>query len=148
MPELKQRIAKILQQSQLASFATITESGTPWVRYVFCLGQEDMSIRFATHTLSRKVFQIQKNPEVHLTCGISNPINMRPYLQIQGRAEFVTGRTERHGFWKETLKDYFEGPDDPGYGIVVINPYRIELCTPGSLMPEVWEPHPLDALGL
>ncbi len=148
MPELKQRIGEILQQSQLASFATISGSGKPWVRYVFCLGQADMSIRFATFTNSRKVAQIKQNPEVHLTCGISDPAEMRPYLQIQGRAEFVSDRAERHGFWKESLTAYFNGPDDPNYGIVVITPERIELCTPGSTTPEVWQPYPPDALVL
>lgn len=116
------------------------------MRYVFCEGQEDMTIRLATFAYSRKVAQIKENPEVHITCGVSEPADMQPYVQIQGRAEFTTARTERHGFWKDTLKNYFNGPDDHNYGIVVVTPYRIELCTPGSLTPEVWEPYPHQAL--
>ncbi len=146
MSELKQRIVEILRQSQLASLATVSGEGKPWVRYIFCLGQEDMSIRFATFVNSRKVTQIKNNPEVHLTCGISDPADMRPYLQIQGRAACHTDRAERHAFWKDSLKVYFKGPNDPNFGIVVVTAYRIELCTPGSLTPEVWEPYPSDAL--
>jgi len=139
MSELKHRIAEILGQPQLGSLATVIDEGKPWVRYVVCLGQDDMTIRFATFTNSRKVAQIKDNPEVHLTCGVTNPADMRPYLQIQGRAEFVTDSAERHGFWKDSLKGYFKGPDDPNYGIVVITPYLIELYSPGSITPEVWE---------
>lgn len=97
-----------------------------------------MTIRFATFRHSRKVAQIKSNPEVHLTCGVASPAEMKPYLQIQGRAEFMTDAAERHGFWKESLQSYFSGPDDENYGVVVISPYSIELCTPGSNVPEVW----------
>lgn len=140
MSELKHRIVEILRQTQLASLATVFEEGKPWVRYVVCLGQEDMSIRLATFADSRKVAQVKNNSEVHLTCGVNGPADIQPYLQIQGNAEFVTDRAERHGFWKGSLRSYFKGPDDPNYGVLIITPYRIELYTPGSIIPEVWEP--------
>ena len=34
---------------------------------------------------------------------------------------------------------FFDGPDDPKYGVIIIKPYRIEYCTPGSYEPEVLE---------
>ena len=80
MSELKHRIIEILQQPQLAALATVINEGKPWVRYVICLGQDDMTIRFATFANSRKVAQIKDNPEVHLTCGVTDPADMRPYL--------------------------------------------------------------------
>ena len=138
MPKLRQRIFEILRPAQLACLATVTSDGKPWVRYVFCETREDLTIRCASSVGSRKVAQIQINPEVHLTCGVASPAFMKPYLQIQGRAEFSTGEAEQHGFWKESLTHYFKGPDDPNYGVLVIRPYRIELCTPGSPQPEVW----------
>jgi general stress protein 26 len=139
MADLKPRIMEILRQPQLAGFATVTTEGKPWVRYVVSFTGEDLTIRFASFANSRKVAQLNSNPEVHLTCGVSNQQDMRPYLQIQGRAQFVTDRAERHGFWNDLFKNYFQGPDDPNYGVVVIKPYRIELWSPGSLTPEVWE---------
>ena len=139
MSNVKQRIIEILQPSQLACFATVTEEGTPWVRYVFCEGRADLTIRFATFRHSRKVAQIRNNPEVHLTCGVTGLADMKPYLQIQGRAEFSTDAAERNGFWKESLSSYFQGPDDPNYGVVVVTPVRIELCSPGLPEPHVWD---------
>jgi len=138
MPDLKQRILQILRPPQLASFATLTGPGKPWVRYVFCQADEDLTVRFATFRNSRKVAQILGDPEVHLTCGAGSP-GQPHYLQIQGLAEFHTDPAERHRFWKGSLQCYFKGPDDPNYGVVVVRPYRIELCTPGSLLPEVWD---------
>jgi len=138
MPDLKTRILEVLQKPQLAGLATITEDGRPWVRYVMAVGGGDMKIRFATFIHARKVAQIKKNPEVHLTCGISDPHDLSPYLQVQGRAEMTTDKEERHGFWNDELKAIFKGPDDPGYGVIIVMPYRIEYCSPGKFEPEIW----------
>ncbi len=138
MSDLQERIANILMQPQLTGLATMTEDGKPWVRYVMTLASEDMTIRCATFVEARKVKQIRKNPEVHLTCGVTDPKEMVPYLQIQGRARLNTSNEARHGFWTEMLASIFEGPDDPKYGVLEITPYRIEYCDVGSMEPQVW----------
>jgi general stress protein 26 len=138
MSDLNDRIKSMLQKPQLAGLATVTEDGKPWVRYVMVAASDDLMIRCATFISARKVKQIQKNPEVHVTCGVTNPREMGPYLQIQGRAALSTDKEARHGFWSDMLAPIFDGPDDPKYGVIEIVPYRIELCTPGSREPEVW----------
>lgn len=138
MSKLKKEIAAIITPLQLSSVATIAEEGKPWVRYVMTVGRDDLSVRFATFAHSRKVAQIAANPEVHVTLGCNDPAIMKPYLQIQGRAYFSTDAAERHGFWSEMLANYFSGPDDPNYGVVVVTPYRIELANAGVPLPEVW----------
>jgi len=139
MSDLQQRILSILNQPQLAGFATITEQGKPWVRYVMTVGNDDLEIRFASFVGARKVKQIERNPEVHLTCGVTDPTKMAPYLQIEGRARLTTDESERHGFWSEMLAPIFSGPDDPKYGVIIVTPHRIEYCNPGSFEPEVWQ---------
>jgi general stress protein 26 len=138
MSTLKEQIAAIITPLQLSSVATIADGGKPWVRYVMTMGRDDLSVRFATFARSRKVAQIAANPEVHVTLGCSDPAVMTPYLQIQGRARFSTVAEERHGFWSEMLANYFSGPDDPNYGVVIVTPYRIELAKAGEPAPEVW----------
>ena len=138
MADLKDRIIQILCQPQLSGLATITEDGVPWVRYVVTVADSDLTLRCASFVNARKVKQIERNAEVHLTCGVTNLTDMKPYLQIQGRARLATDEQERHGFWNDMLAPIFDGPDDPKYGIVVIEPYRIEYCSPGSYEPEVW----------
>jgi general stress protein 26 len=139
MGELKEKIMKIIREPHLASLATITEDGKPWTRYVFPNGSGDMSIRFSSFLDSRKVAQIRKNPEVHLTCGVTDPQTASSYLQIQGRAEITSDEAERKAYWKEELKRYFSGPDDPNYCIVIVKPYRIEYMDMTSPEPRVWE---------
>lgn len=139
MPSLKERILDVVKAPSLAGLATTTKDGKPWVRYVMTVASDDLTFRCSSFTNARKIAQIESNPEVHLTCGITDPTHIRdPYLQIQGRAEFTTDREARHAFWNDRLLILFEGPDDPNYGVVIVRAYRIELCHVG-LESEVWE---------
>ena len=140
MSELKDKICEVLQKPVLAGLATVTEDGKPWVRYVMAVTAEDLTIRFATFINARKVAQIKNNPEVHLNCGVNGPGDMKPYLQIQGKAELTTDEKERNAFWNPTLTQIFEGPDDPNYAVVIIRPYKIEYWAPGIFQPETWTP--------
>jgi len=144
MTDLAQRIFAIIKEPHLASFATIAEESKPWVRYVTCHASEDLTIRFSTFIGSRKVAQIKKNPEVHLTSGVTDlaaaqASTAQTYLQIQGKAELSTDKAEREALWNHYLKRYFKGPDDPNYGIIIVKPYRIELYTMGNFKPDVWK---------
>jgi general stress protein 26 len=139
MSELKARITEGLKKLQLANLATLTADGLPWTRYVMIAGDEALTLRCATFLAARKVGQIEQNPEVHLSCGVMNPMEIKPYFQIQGRAVIVTDEAEKAAFWNPSLEPIFSGPDDPNYAVVVINPYRIELWTPPEMKPEVLE---------
>lgn len=138
MSDLQKRIHAIIARPQLSGLATITEDGKPWVRYVMTIAGDDMTLRCATFVEARKVKQIEKNPEVHLTCGITDPTEMKPYLQIQAKASLTTSKEVRHSFWTPMLEAIFDGPDDPKYGILEMAPYRIEMTSPGSYEPQVW----------
>jgi len=138
MEDLKQRILEVIHKPQLASLATVTEQNNPWVRYVVMVGDADFNMRCATFADSRKVAQIKHDPNVHITCGVTNFMEMAPYIQMQGKAVVTEDHDERHNFWNDLLAPIFKGPDDPNYRVVVVEPYRIEYCTPGVFDPEVW----------
>lgn len=139
MKDLKDRIYGILKKPHLACFSTITRENKPWVRYVMAKASKDLSIRFCTYIQARKVAHIQKNSEVHITCGVNKLSSHRPYLQIQGRAHLDTSKEARHGFWSRSLSHIFNGPDDPNYGVVIVEPYLIEYRRSDTSGPEVWE---------
>ncbi len=136
---LKDRIFEIIQNPFLAEFATITENGKPWVRYIMAVGDKDFTIRFSTFSNSRKIKQINHNPEVHLTCGINDLTGMLPYIQVQGIAKIITSQEEKNNFWNDSLSKIFTGPTDPNYFVIVVNPYNIEYNQPNSFNPpEIW----------
>jgi len=140
MSDLKQMILEKFQGPTLSALSTITEDGKPWVRYVTPFGDENATLWIATFIHSRKVGQIKKNPEVHLTTGVMDPEKAESYLQIQGRAEILTDEETKKSIWLDHLKGIFSGPDDPNYCVCKITPYRIEFQGMGMQPAQVWEP--------
>ncbi len=136
---LKDKIFHLIEKNPLGIFATITEDGKPWARFVSCSPDKDLCIRFATFRNSRKVAQIKKNPEVHITLGDMESETMGSYVQIQGRAEVADSEKIRHAFWTDALKGYFKSPDDPNFVVVIVKTYRVEW-EDESHQKKVWEP--------
>jgi len=95
MRDLAQRIFTIIKEPHLAGFATIAEESKPWVRYVTCHGSKDLTIRFSTFIGSRKVAQIKKNPEVHVTCGVTDLATLR--LIYKSRRKRSSRLTKQNG---------------------------------------------------
>ena len=140
MGDLKERIFEMGKDLQLFNFATITLEGRPWVRYVVGKADKDLLFRFCTHKETRKVAQIRKNPQVHLSLGAATLETADHWLQVEGTAEISTEKAERESFWFDGLKNYFSGPEDPNYCIVIVRPSSIEFGTMGGMEPEVWKP--------
>ena len=139
MSDLKQRIFDASKELQLVNLATITEDSKPWVRYVMGKADEDLLFRFCTSKGTRKVAQIRKNPNVHICLGVSDLETAKNWLQVEGKAEVTTEKGERESFWFDELKNYFSGPDDPEYCIVIVRPTRVEFGVMGNMEPEIWE---------
>ena len=139
MDDLKAKILEKMKALTLASFATVTEEGSPWVRYVAVKTDENMNIWFATFKASRKVRQVAANPDVHLLLGVTDLTTAASWLQIQGRAEILEDAETKNVVWYSMLEPMFSGPDDPNYVVCKIVPYRIEYYTMNRRQPEVWE---------
>jgi len=142
MNDLREKIFEVAKDLQLINFASITEEGKPWVRYVVGKADDKLIFRFCTHVATKKVGQIRKNPNVHLSLGAKDLETAEHWLQVVGTAEISTDKAERESFWFEALRNYFAGPEDPNYCIVIIRTSRIEFGTMGSMTPEVWQPAP------
>jgi len=137
MNDLHQRIYELGRSLQLVHVATVDERGRPWVRPVVGQLDEQLTLRFSTYLNSRKVGHIGRQPGVHATLGATDPRSQR-WLQFDGVAEVSTSAEEREGFWFEGLRTYIDGVDDPLYGIVLIRPHRIELCSVDQPEAETW----------
>jgi len=107
----------------------------PEKRYCTPMADENLTIWTATSVDSRKVAQIRKNPEAHLTTGVTDMETADSYLQIQGRAEILTDETTKKAVWNDHLKNIFSGSDDPNYCVCRITPYRIEYQGMGMVPP-------------
>jgi general stress protein 26 len=140
MATLKEKILAKVNGPTLSALATITENGKPWVRYVTPFVDKNLTFWMATFVHSRKVAQIRKNPEVHLTVGVADIETAESYLQVEAKAEVLSDQKTKKAVWFDGLKDIFSGPEDPNYCVCKITPYRIEYHTMTPEPPAVWEP--------
>ena len=139
MEDLNKKILDKMSELTLASFATVTEDGKPWVRYVAVKADEKMNIWFATFRNSRKISQINANNDVHLLLGVTDLPTAASWVQIQGRAEILEDAETKNAVWYSMLEPMFTGPDDPNYVVCKVTPYRIEYYAMNRRQPEVWE---------
>ena len=97
-----------------------------WVRLII------NGLSFCTHLQTKKVGEIRKKANVHISLGAKDLETAKHWLQVEGRAEISTDKTERHSFWFDELSNYFTGPDDPNYCVIIVRPSRIEFGTNGD----------------
>ena len=124
---LKNKILKVIKGSKLASLATIV-NGKPWVRYVVARS-EGLTIYICTFKDSRKVRQIQKNHNVHITIGGSMENMEASYVQIAASARVRSDVGIRKRLWMPFMKKYYTGVDDPEYVVIEAKPILIEYMS-------------------
>ena len=90
---------------------------------------EGETLWFATGTTSPKVRQIRGNPAVDVQFQVAPPDFV--HVLVRGRAEIVTGETEKKRVWDIIDYDLSQfwpgGPTDPNYTLVRVAPARVEL---------------------
>ena len=94
---LKERIQAKLTGPTLCAMATINEDGKPWVRYMMLAADERLTLWGATFAGFRKVGQLRKNPEVHLTTGAKDMETAESYLQNPGEGRGADGHRIEKG---------------------------------------------------
>jgi general stress protein 26 len=135
--ELKNKIFDVITHYPVGSLATI-QDGKPWVRYMAMFPQEDLTLYTTTFASARKVDQIKKNRNVHVTFGLDAKNWQLPYVNVEGAAEIVTDLETKKQVWKDQFKQFYTGPEDPNYAVIKITPRMIEYMAPGAHRPEVY----------
>lgn len=140
MSDTKRKILETLQRGHgfLASLATISEDGAPWVRYVTGTIDDELTIRVATGLRSKKIAHVRARPEVHLACGNIDPSVDAPYFQIEATAEISTDLEEKRAIWHDDLVFFFQAPENPDWCVLKVRPHRITLHSITSMDTEVW----------
>ncbi|MDP3732355.1 MAG: pyridoxamine 5'-phosphate oxidase family protein [Candidatus Omnitrophota bacterium] len=121
---LKNKILEVIKGHKLAALATVA-SGKPWVRLLMCRSQ-GLNLYICTYKDSRKVAQIKKNPNVHLVIGKDINKLEAPFVQVAGKAKIRSDAKIRNKLWRDFMKKYYSGPDDPNYVIIEVKPKLIE----------------------
>jgi general stress protein 26 len=108
----------IVDSARCRVFITVDEEGKPRARVMSPFPPEDnWVIWFGTFPTSRKVKQIQNNPNVVVfyydTKGLS-------YVSVSGKARLVNDPDLKAKYWKEGWKNYI---------LIEVTPERLEVCS-------------------
>jgi general stress protein 26 len=124
------------------AYLATTDGGQPRVRIVHPVS-DGAIVWFATGRTSAKARQIDANPRVELFYQV-DPSEF-VHLTVTGRACFVDDAAEKRRLWSlfdYDLGQFWKDAADPGYGLVRVEPRRIELTSLGAMMsgtpPRVW----------
>lgn len=135
---LRNKILKVIKGEKLASLATIASS-RPWVRYVISHNQgASLNLYICTYRDSRKVRQIQKNPNVHITIGGDMDNLKASYVQVAAKARVRSDARIRKKLWHNLMKKYYTGPDDPNYVVIEAKPELIEYMSSEQRLPQIY----------
>jgi len=137
MNALARRILAVLRQQPVVGFATVSEAGRPWLRWVTVVAGPDLSLRFATSLKSRKVAHLRHNPAVHILSGPGQWTADAPFVQAAGRAAIITDAQAKQDFWRPALGRYWSDAGDPDYCVIQVTPSHVEFYSFGNQQPEV-----------
>ena len=125
-PTIKEVAKEIMANTNTCALITVDSLNRPRVRMMGTLQpDEDFTVWFGTNSISRKVEQIQQNPEV--TVYYTQEGNSG-YVMLQGTAQLVNDDKVKEIHWREDWKQFYPHyPDD--YLLIKVKPTWIEVVS-------------------
>ena len=110
-----------VMKKRIAILATV-DGDIPEMRVMFVAdSDDDFTIWFATGKSSRKVKQIDSNPNVCIVVKSDSES-----VRIFGKAENVFDDTVKAEKWQDDWSQYFKGKDDPEYSLIKVDSSKVE----------------------
>ncbi|MGH7947740.1 MAG: pyridoxamine 5'-phosphate oxidase family protein [Candidatus Binataceae bacterium] len=142
--EFWDKVHEVARKATWAYLATANNS-QPKVRVVHP-AFEGQRVWVATGRTSPKARHISKNPKVELFYQVGTDFL---HLTVTGSAKFIDEVSEKKRIWEGKVFDYElaqfwpEGPTAKEFGLLLIEPARVELTSLGEMSqgvkPQVWK---------
>jgi general stress protein 26 len=123
--QLKHEILDVLEKRQTGVLASVKQN-KPHSRYM-TFYHDGFTFYTPTSIETHKAEEIQDNPNVHLLVGYDGEGYGDPYLEVEGTATIEDDSVLKEKFWSEQMSHYFDGPNDPNYILLKVNPSLIRL---------------------
>ncbi|ABY41664.1 MULTISPECIES: pyridoxamine 5'-phosphate oxidase family protein [Bacillus] len=132
---LKEKIATIIQGQRTGILSTVRNDKPHGAFMMFF--HEDFVLYVATDRNSKKITDIEKNPNVHVLLGREGKKLDEDYIEVEGIASIEEDQTLKNKFWTNSLKRWLLGSEDPNYVLIKINPDTIYyIDSAGATDPE------------
>lgn len=135
--ELREKILEVTGGPHTAAVATL-DGDLPAVRFMLLIGFPDMTLVGGTGRNSRKVTQLEKNPDVAIAIWSGKKIT-DPYVEIRARVKVLDDAATRKKYWNPAFVPYFRSVENPDLVILHFTASEITYYVPSVSGREVWK---------
>lgn len=122
---LKEKVLKLISKHKNGVLSTV-ENNKPHSRYM-TFYNENLTLFTPTKLNQEKIEEIEKNNAVSVLLGYEGNGQSDEYIEISGVAKINKSQDLKMEFWEESFKKWFEGPDDPNYILIQIQPKIVRI---------------------
>ncbi len=123
--ELKQQIVKIISNHRTGVLSSV-EKNKPHSRYM-TFYHDDLTLYTPTKMNTEKIDEIKKNPSVSVLLGYEDKGQNDTYVEISGTSEITNSQRLKKQYWEDSFSQWFDGPEDPNYAFLQIQPETIRV---------------------
>ncbi|MED4205291.1 pyridoxamine 5'-phosphate oxidase family protein [Neobacillus mesonae] len=123
--ELKDKVLKIISNHRTGILSSV-ENNKPHSRFM-TFYNDDLTLFTPTKLDTEKINEIKKNSAVSVLLGYEMNGQNDAYVEISGTSNINDSQTLKNKYWEGTFRKWFEGPDDPNYVFLEIQPETVRI---------------------
>ncbi|KOP82988.1 pyridoxamine 5'-phosphate oxidase family protein [Cytobacillus solani] len=123
--DLKEQIVKIISNHRTGVLSSV-ENNKPHSRYM-TFYNDDLTLFTPTKKGTEKIEEMKKNPSVSILLGFEDKGLEDAYVEISGKTMIKDSPEVKTKLWNESFSNWFDGPEDPNYVLLQIQPEVIRL---------------------
>lgn len=123
--DLKEQVVNIISNHRTGVLSSV-ENNKPHSRYM-TFYHDDLTLYTPTQMDTEKIEEIQKNPAVSVLLGYEVKGQSDAYVEVSGTSTINDSPILKKQFWDESFNQWFDGPEDPNYVFLEIQPETVRL---------------------
>jgi general stress protein 26 len=123
--DLKKQVIQIISDHKIGVLSSV-ENDKPHSRYM-TFYHEDLTLFTPTKMDTEKTEEIKKNPYVSVLLGYEEKGQSDAYVEVLGTSTINGSEDLKKKYWDEAFNQWFQGPEDPNYVFLQIQPETVRL---------------------
>ncbi|MGE8081489.1 pyridoxamine 5'-phosphate oxidase family protein [Peribacillus loiseleuriae] len=123
--DLKEKVINIISNHRTGTLASV-ENNKPHSRYM-TFYNEDITLYTPTKRDTEKIDEIKNNPYVSVLLGYEEKGQSDAFVEILGTSSINDTQSLKDQFWEESFNKWFDGPNDPNYVFLEIQPETVRI---------------------
>lgn len=123
--DLKEKVVNIISNHRTGTLASV-ENNKPHSRYM-TFYNEDITLYTPTKKNTEKIDEIKNNPYVSVLLGYEDKGQHDALVEILGTSSINNTQSLKEKFWEESFNKWFDGPNDPNYVFLEIQPETVRI---------------------